>query len=369
MDNALSKRLQDIRLLKRLTVEELAQQLGVTKQTISKYENNKMTPTAENLAKIIDFFQLPQGYLKKPYLQPEQCSNIFYRKSARTPQKEIDEVEVCFKWYYELIHAVGEYSNIHKINFPNFPHNISIEEKAWLLREHWGLGEEPIVDMAALLEKNGFYLFSAKMRNDRMDGYSQCIGDIAILVLNSNRGNRERQQFSLAHELGHMALHVNQEQLDYEKIEEEANQFAGCFLMPETALRGQVIRTDVNSILETAKQWHVSPDAVIRRFRMLSMLGRNEVENVAKERYLYSVVKSKKVLQLNDRILCTVKDPMEKIRQDFSVWKAFLRKLCLPLKEVADICSLPEDFFLIDDSPGLESVDDLDGVQLSFNFI
>ena len=63
------------------------------------------------------------------------------------------------------------------------------------------------------------------------------------LVLINNRHSSVRKRFTLAHELGHIILHPNQDQIDYRLFgetsdkETEANRFAATILMPVEAFK------------------------------------------------------------------------------------------------------------------------------------
>ena len=55
---------KSLRLSRRLTQDELANQLGVTKSTVSMYENGQRTPPFETMEKIADFFNVDMDYLR-----------------------------------------------------------------------------------------------------------------------------------------------------------------------------------------------------------------------------------------------------------------------------------------------------------------
>jgi transcriptional regulator with XRE-family HTH domain len=56
-------RLRELREEANLTVEQLAEKLGVVKQTISKYENNQREPKYEYLLKLAEIFNVSVDYL------------------------------------------------------------------------------------------------------------------------------------------------------------------------------------------------------------------------------------------------------------------------------------------------------------------
>lgn len=57
----------------RLSQEGLAEKLGVSRQTISRWEHGVSIPTAENLAKLSELFQVPvMALLKNGWTPPEE---------------------------------------------------------------------------------------------------------------------------------------------------------------------------------------------------------------------------------------------------------------------------------------------------------
>lgn len=58
-----SKRLISLREQKNITQQELADQLGITRQSLSLYEKAERTINIELLAKIADFFNVSTDYL------------------------------------------------------------------------------------------------------------------------------------------------------------------------------------------------------------------------------------------------------------------------------------------------------------------
>ena len=71
---------------------------------------------------------------------------------------------------------------------------------------------------------------------DKFDGLTMFTSNQApVIWINRNIPN-DRKRFSLAHELGHLVMHLRSENLEKpeDQKEIEANEFAGEFLMPES---------------------------------------------------------------------------------------------------------------------------------------
>ena len=108
------------------------------------------------------------------------------------------------------------------------------------LRDHWGLGIEPIPDLVEVLEGRGVKVLSVALA-DSIDGLTARVrrtrgNALPVIVVNGSHWV-ERQRFTIAHELGHMVLSVVGGKVDGEKA---AHRFAGAFLMPAEALWSEV---------------------------------------------------------------------------------------------------------------------------------
>lgn len=61
--NLFPMRLKELRKVKKITTEELGKQIGVSQETISKYENGHTEPSIERLIKLTTFFEVSCSYL------------------------------------------------------------------------------------------------------------------------------------------------------------------------------------------------------------------------------------------------------------------------------------------------------------------
>ena len=102
------------------------------------------------------------------------------------------------------------------------------------------------------------------------------------LVIVEKRHKKERQNFTIAHEIAHFCLHKNQDSLfedkmffrgvDNNSVEYQANNFAGELLMPKSEFMSQ-IRDGNNSIVGLAEHFGVSTLAVRVRAKNLNLTG------------------------------------------------------------------------------------------------
>lgn len=364
----LPNRLKDIRLLNGNTIDEIAVRLNVTKQSVSKYENGKTIPSAEVLNKLVDLYELPLGYLTKEEILPEERSLIFYRKNRRTPKKECDRAGVYLKWFYEMIVACGTVDKINTPDLPSFEKGLAIEETARMLREKWNLGKLPIENLADVLSGHGVFIFTVNMENTKLDGYSQIIGGYPIIVLNRDRGSIERKNFSLAHELGHLVLHTHEKGDIDKKMEDEADMFAGSFLMPEDILEKEIIRIEAQTFIDFGRKWHVSPQAVLERCIRLGLLGNDPGTVEAKRKDYFKVLNKKNngfIVEGKD--YCTLQSILRDI-ENKEMGEDFLQVLLFPIGKIQALCCMPEIFESYKRKEVRENIEDIEGVQLSFLF-
>jgi Zn-dependent peptidase ImmA (M78 family) len=159
---------------------------------------------------------------------------------------------------------------------------------------HEKLGLEIPVDLPAVCQQLGGEVIGEDL-GEEIDAKIEKSGDSFRIIFNRNRPNT-RNNFSIAHELGHLFLHmgylINPERWNSvstytdsvyyrfgHDIEElEANEFAAAFLMPEAAYRHEVNKSTKNGlcdISELAKRFGVSEEAAINRGRWLRIFSWN----------------------------------------------------------------------------------------------
>jgi len=59
----LGEKIKELRIARKLNQVELAAKLGVSKQTVSNWENNNIQPSIDTLIKISTFFKVTTDYL------------------------------------------------------------------------------------------------------------------------------------------------------------------------------------------------------------------------------------------------------------------------------------------------------------------
>ena len=153
--NIVPNRIKQARNSRGLTMIELGERIGVSKQTISQYEMGKITPTPAILAKL----SIATGYnicfFSKP-LPVNNSSNsaVFFRKKKTTRKKIITAATEKIEIFKEINDYISEFVDFPELDFPKIEYNNftdspldmdTIEEYAMLLRKRWNLGLNPIL--------------------------------------------------------------------------------------------------------------------------------------------------------------------------------------------------------------------------------
>ena len=142
----------------------------------------------------------------------------------------------------------------------------------------------PIDNIVSLLEKNGVIVMYLDLDDmDKFDGLTMFTANQApVIWINRNTPN-DRKRFNLAHELGHLVMHLRSEDLDKpeDQKEREANEFAGEFLMPESQCKEDLFNLKYKELGVKKLYWKVSKAAIIYRAKELNCIP----EETA--RYLY----------------------------------------------------------------------------------
>lgn len=351
MSSFISSRLRDIRIARGLTTEQLAASIGVTKQSVSKYERGLSVPSPNVIEKIIQEFNIPRNYLnKEEVINPKGKSILFFRAAKATKNYEVELAEIQSKWGYEILYAINSLGKLTPKNLPLFNGESTVEEKALFLRRYWNLGLGPIENLVALLEGNGIYIFTINISGVHVDAYSQIINEIPIVVINKCKGSSARWRFNIAHELGHLLLHgnVSDSELEdnYDSIEKEANMFAGNFLMPAESFGSSIISSRLDYFIQLKKEWKVSIAAMIYRCNELGIIDKQEMKQlqiqISKRKWRVKEPLDDELEFIQSVFLA---EQVKKFVLDNNSAERFINSVRLPIYDLERLCSLKDGYF------------------------
>ncbi len=312
------EKLKEARLARGYTVTALAEKIGISKQTISKYELGQSSPSSETMIKYCDFLNFDINFFM---FNNEDLNNnygtIFFRSLKSAESQVREEIKIRIKWTNYIYQYINEFIEFPKLNLPDFEEKslenldlYKIEDIADKLREYWNIGKGPINNLSVLLEQNGIILCNSNINNVKVDACSEVINDTAIFFIRTNDISACRLRFDLAHELGHLILHseITKEELEnkeiLDRIEKEANMFASAFLLPREEFSNEVLALSLDHFVNLKSRWKASIAAMIYRCKELGIFNDSQVLYLRKQ---ISLKKWRTIEPLDDVI--TVENP------------------------------------------------------------
>lgn len=293
MDNRFNgERLKKARIYRGLTVAELAEQVGCQRQTLSMYEIAKSQPTdkgiVDRLSKALNF---PVNYFYEQSIV-NSSGTVYFRSLLTTNKKYRSEQIVKMDFLSQVYSMLQDYIEFPPYEDIKLSDDCSPENAAAMLRDVWGLGQGPIDNLVSVVEHHGILVTTFSTNTDDVDAFSQFVetADAAtyLIAYSSNKTSAARIHFDIAHELGHICLHEWSEEIEeltkeeFKRRENEANEFAAAFLLPE-----QTFRKDAENGPQTLayykqlkKKWKVSIAAMIRRSEKLGIISKGEYQTL-----------------------------------------------------------------------------------------
>lgn len=252
---------------------------NLTQGNYSKMEKNLLTVTPEtlnNIAKALDFAPEFFFYDKPLFHQGE----YYYRKRSTMPRKQQIKLEAIFDLIRVWVEGLVSSVEIPDFSLPRIEvrGGNTPEEIAKKIRGLMRVPRGPIDKLVNLLEANGVIVLFLNDAPEKFDGTTVVtISGQHIIVVNNDMPN-DRKRFTLSHEFGHILMHLAFAPIidDNRDCESEANRFASEFLMPESDIRGHLVRFRFNMVGDLKLYWKVAKSAIIRRAFTLNYIDQNK---------------------------------------------------------------------------------------------
>lgn len=287
-------RLTEAREAKGLTMAELARVLDISRQAISSFEKGLKNPSSETLSQICRILGFPERFFISEEGSPEISGAVHFRSRTTATKKERVSGRAKGRWVPLILRECSHYVQLPEvilpdIDIPDFEslEDADIEDIATQVRRFWQLGDGPITNLTRLLENKGIVvtnLFSA----EKVDAFSFWDNGRPIIITDKSR-TAVRLRFSLAHELGHLIMHrsVEDNYLDdkalFEKVEQQANYFAGCFLLPAQTFGREYYSPSLSALQKLKERWIVSLGCLTYRASNLGLMSENQKSYVFRQ--------------------------------------------------------------------------------------
>lgn len=353
----LASKLKEARIARGLTISDLAKEIGVSRQAVSKYELNQSSPSTETFNKIIQVLKFPLAFFfTEDDINTSIESPIYFRSLKSADRKNRDISEIRAIWMHKIYEFLKTYINFPELNLPDINDDLikdaydqeDIENIALELRNYWKLGNGPIDNFTLLLEKNGFILTKLNINDSKIDAFSRWIGNKHFIFLGSDKNCAVRSRFDLGHELGHAILHrhihaddlINPKIL--KRIEKEANMFASAFLLPSDSFGMEVMSTSLDHFILLKKRWKTSIQAMIYRCHDLGYLSDDQTLYLRKKMASLNMRKQEPLDdELEPENPVVLKQAIQMLLENNIITNKTAReKFNIPVEELEDLLSL-----------------------------
>lgn len=286
---AFATRLKELRERYQMTLQQLAEQLNVSRQAVHRLESGDMKPSSELLLNVCEIFNKPYQYFRDSVENRYELEQIRFRHNCEKEVKLVTLLEIKQQvldevtYFIDLENLLGmERTFENPLADLGITDKKDVEKAAKQLRKKWKLGNVPIADVVDTLENKGVYVVEVTY-NENFSGLSTMMNqEIPVVVLNSNVRSIERKRLTAIHELGHLILQFAQD-LDEETIERYCNHFAGAVLITDEALIEELGKKRLGiSFLELRRikeTYGISIQAIIFRANETSYISRSDLNS------------------------------------------------------------------------------------------
>jgi len=260
------------RMSRGITQKELSKISSISQGKISKIENEIIEFDSETKKIIAKALHYPESFFEQK-IDYQSLPHSFFRKQKVTSAKKIEKIGSVTNLVRYQIKRLLKSVNINEFDVGP----IDLEELdsspsqiAKDLRVGWNIPPGPIKNLTSLVEKHGVIVIDFDFESRRISGlslYNRFSGIPPIIFVNIAHP-ADRKRWTIAHELGHIILHHHLI-IPPKKLEDEADEFASEFLLPEREVKAKLSQPDLKSLITMKLYWKVSIAALIMRARQL----------------------------------------------------------------------------------------------------
>jgi Zn-dependent peptidase ImmA (M78 family) len=249
-------------------------------------ESSLIQPSDAILAKIARTTTFPVEFFRRPPREAVPLGSLLFRAKASASGRDFSQAH---RWGQLLIECYDDLAI--KYERPVLRVPILSGERpshaAALARSAIGLGPDlPIPNVTYALEQAGVKIVACPVSLSGRSAFSTWVGERTpepvIVVSKEEAGDRLR--FSEAHELGHLVLHFGRGGGRIRAIEQEANDFASAFLMPQAAMLAELtLPVTLRSLALLKPRWGVSLQALVMRAKHLGVITTRRARSLFQE--------------------------------------------------------------------------------------
>ncbi|RNI31765.1 ImmA/IrrE family metallo-endopeptidase [Rufibacter immobilis] len=260
-----------------VTQKELAEKMCIKQGTLSKIENGLQNVSEE----LLDILSAELAYPVSFFFQQNQLYNpnlVHYRKRTVFTKKDLAKADATMNISKINLEKLLNSVDIPDLQLPKWEvdEHGSPEKCAAYLREYWRLPKGRIENITKLVEDKGILVVPIDFDSPKMDGLNIFTDTNHPIIFYNRNIPTDRQRLTIAHELGHILLHLGQPIAENRDVEAEAYAFAAEFLMPAAEIKSHLGKVDIARLADLKRYWKVSMAALIIRAKTLRLITDNQ---------------------------------------------------------------------------------------------
>ena len=265
-----------------LSQAALAYALDVTQGRVSRIETGGLAVDDNLLQKLCEVLRYPPHFFMQddPILGPE-IAEMFHRKRHDVPLKLLHKIyarmEILRRQVAALLRATELPGNLQTMDADEYDGRVSVI--AQLVRARLRLPRGPVQDLTKTLEDAGIVIVPFDFETNKIDAIARWVPGMPPLIFVNERTPKDRCRFSLAHELGHLVMHHEPNP----DIEQQADEFAAEFLMPEQDIRHDLRDLTIAKLVQLKRHWRQSMQSLLRRAKDLGVITAKRWESLMVE--------------------------------------------------------------------------------------
>ncbi len=283
MEAIIGQRIHNSRVHKGFSMQEVADNIGVSKQMINKYEQGKSMPSSEKLIALSKLFQQKVDYF---FRKPEVAiGEISFRKKSKFGAKRISALKEEIRIQIENYLFIETICDVHYVfenplqSSPTSNEN-EVKEAVKQLRTYWNIGQDAIHNIIDLLEDHHIKVLEVDDETGHFDGLATIIDSKYPIIVIAKAMPIERKRFTLLHELGHLLLPL--ESFEEKHQEKLCNIFASEMLLSEeniiTEFGSNRSRISLEELKNIQEKYGISISAIVYKLGQTKIMSQDRIK-------------------------------------------------------------------------------------------
>ena len=297
-------RVNQARVMRAMTVTAVMEALGWKHSRLNRLEKSTTASLPiEDFDQLVEVLRFPPKFFTTAPTSRVHPSDLLFRAPRSITATEREYLAQFAALAGEFLDELHARAQLPPVRLPVLSPDTAVPRAAESVRQSWGLdADSPIEYLTHEIERSGVAIVVRRLltsssrrilgdedstgKLDKHLGYSVRVGEFntrpLIIVRQSN--SWERTRWTLAHEVGHLALHASGSVTA--QREEQASAFASELLAPAAVLADEVSRApSLAELLPVKAKWGISLGALLRHLHSSGLLTAPRFEALRRQLY------------------------------------------------------------------------------------